>query len=34
MAVVEEGISHRYNISVAYFIDISEFTLIILVSYF
>ena len=34
VAIVEEVITHRYKINVTYFIDTSEFTLIILINYF
>ena len=34
VAVVEEGISPKYKINVIYFIVTSEFTLMILISYF
>ena len=33
VAVVEEGISHRYKINIVFFIDTSQFTLTILISY-
>ena len=34
VAAVEDGISHKYKINLTYIIDTSEFTLIILISYF
>ena len=34
VAAEEEGISHKYKINFTYFIDTSEFTLILLISYF